>query len=122
MEHFYVILFDDDNVNVSSVRTAFSDFNREYFGAEGLKLTSLLFTMNEQMITIDRFPSIDKAMEYYNTLINSKKVIADIDERYYHHFIISTQNYPTFYNRKNIPAYMKFFRVFYLNNNEKNNK
>lgn len=122
MEHFYVILFDDDNVNVSSVRTAFSDFNREYFGAEGLKLTSLLFTMNEQMITIDRFPSIDKAIEYYNTLINSKKIIADIDERYYHHFIISTQNYPTFYNRKNIPAYMKFFRVFYLNNNEKNNK
>lgn len=121
MEHFYVILFDDDKVNVSDVRTKFSDFNTKYFSADNIKFTSLLFTMTKQMITVNRFENIEKAMNYYNTLIESKEVLNDINPNYYTHFIISTQNYPTFYNRKNIPAYNKFFRIFYLDK-DKNNK
>ena len=53
--------------------------------------------------------------------INSKELLEGINPDYYTHFIISTQNYPTFYNRKNIPAYNKFFRIFYLEK-EKNKK
>jgi len=121
MEHFYVILFDDDKVNVSEIRTAFSDFNTKYFTADNIKLTSLLFTMSKQMITVNRFENIEKAMQYYNTIINSKELLEGINPDYYTHFIISTQNYPTFYNRKNIPAYNKFFRIFYLEK-EKNKK
>ncbi len=84
-----------------------------------MQLTSLLFTMQEQMITIDRFPSIEKAMLYYQSIISNNEVLNGIDPSLYTHFIISTQNYPTFYKQKNVPAYMKFFNIFYLKPLEK---
>jgi tetratricopeptide (TPR) repeat protein len=119
MEYFYVILFNDDKLNASELKIKYSDFNAKYYGAEILQLTSLLFTMQEQMITIDRFPSIEKAMLYYQSIISNNEVLNGIDPSLYTHFIISTQNYPTFYKQKNVPAYMKFFNIFYLKPLEK---
>lgn len=119
MEHFYVIIFDDDKLNSSEFKIKFSDYNSKYYKSDNLKLTSMLFTMSEQMITVNRFESIEKAMSYYKDLISNNEVLNDIDPTLFKHFIISTQNYPTFYNRKNIPAYLKFFRIFYLKPLEK---
>jgi len=119
MEHFYVIIFDDDKLNSSEIKIKFSDYNSKYYKSDNLKLTSMLFTMSEQMITVNRFESIEKAMSYYKDLISNNEVLNDIDPTLFKHFIISTQNYPTFYNRKNIPAYLKFFRIFYLKPLEK---
>lgn len=121
MDHFYVILYDDDKLNSSEMRIKFSNFNSTFFPEEQLKLTSLLFTMSQQMITVNRFSDIDKAMKYYQSVI-SNEILKDIDPSLYSHFIISSQNYPTFYNKKNIPAYLKFFRIFYLKPLEKENK
>ena len=119
MDHFYVILFDDDKLNASELKRKFSDYNTKYYEADHLKLTSLLFTMSEQMITVNRFDDIEKAMLYYKSLISNNEVLNGIDPSLYKHFIISSQNYPTFYNKKNIPAYMKFFRIFYIKPLEK---
>ncbi|MFA6805887.1 MAG: tetratricopeptide repeat protein [Bacteroidales bacterium] len=114
MEHFYVMIFDDDKLNSSEIKIKFSNYNSKFYKSDNLKLTSLLFTMSQQMITVNRFESIEKAMNYYKGVISNNEVLNDIDPTLYKHFIISTQNYPTFYNRKNIPAYLKFFRIFYL--------
>ncbi|HHT04476.1 MAG TPA: hypothetical protein GX005_09190 [Bacteroidales bacterium] len=119
MEHFYVVIFDDDKLNASEIKIKFSDYNSKFYKSDNLKLTSLLFTMSEQMITVDRFEDIEKAMKYYNGVISNNEVLDNIDPTLFKHFIISTQNYPTFYNRKNIPAYLKFFRIFYLKPLEK---
>lgn len=121
MDHFYVLLFDDDKLNSSEIRIRFSNFNSTFFPEEQLKLTSLLFTINQQMITINRFSTIDKAMEYYQSVI-SNGILNDVDPNLYKHFVISSQNYPTFYNKKNIPAYLKFFRIFYLKPLEETDK
>lgn len=114
MEHFYVIVFDDDKLNASEIKIKYSDYNSKYYKGDNLKLTSLLFTMSQQMITVNRFESLNKAMSYYQGVISNNEVLNGINPSLYQHFIISTQNYPTFYNRKNIPAYQKFFRIFYL--------
>ena len=119
MEHFYVILFDDEKLNASEIKRKFSDFNTKYYEADHLKITSLLFTMTQQMITVNKFDDIEKAMLYYKSVISNNEILDGIDPSLYKHFIISSQNYPTFYNKKNIPAYMKFFRIFYLKPLEK---
>ena len=103
------------------MKIKFSNFNSSFFPEEQLKLTSLLFTINQQMISVIRFSDIDKAMQYYQSVI-SNDILKDVDPSLYNHFIISSQNYPTFYNKKNIPAYLKFFRIFYLKPLEKANK
>jgi len=119
IEHFYVLIFDDDKLNSSEIKNKVSDYNTKFYKSDNLKLTSLLFTMSEQMITVDRFESLEKAMIYYKGMISNNEVLNNIDPALYSHFVISTQNYPTFYNRKNIPAYLKFFRIFYLKPLEK---
>lgn len=113
MEHFFVLLFDDDKVNSSDIKRKFSDFNAASYSAVGLSITSLLFTMDKQMISVARFEDIEMAMEYYKSVLSSD-ILSGVPSSSYTAFVISTQNYPTFYSRKNLAAYMKFFRIFYL--------
>ena len=54
-------------------------------------------------------------MAYYRHLTSDESPLRQLADTDHTEFIISTQNYATFYNRKNIEAYMAFFRKYYLN-------
>ena len=55
-------------------------------------------------------------MEYYQAMNSENSPLVKYDAKNFQHFVISTQNYPTFYNRQNIEAYLKFFKLMYLKN------
>ncbi|MDR1847046.1 MAG: tetratricopeptide repeat protein [Bacteroidales bacterium] len=116
MQHYYVLLYDDDKIDAIQLTKAVEDFNDSLYAEANLTTTSVLFTMSKQIISIRSFDNTEHAMEYYNAIYDN--LLKDIPKSYYNHFIISIQNYPTFYSRKNIDAYLKFFRIMYLQNNK----
>jgi hypothetical protein len=67
--------------------------------------------MTKQILSVKRFRNKDEAMDYYN---NINTVLKDFNQDQYIHFVISIQNYPTFYKNKNIETYEKFFKLMYL--------
>jgi tetratricopeptide (TPR) repeat protein len=113
MEHYYVLLFDDDKVDATLLANEVETFNDSLYSADSLTTSSVLFTMSKQIIVVRKFPDIEKAMHYWQTLQDN--ILKDIPQKYYEHFVISIQNYPPFYSRRNIAAYQKFFRIMYLN-------
>jgi tetratricopeptide (TPR) repeat protein len=121
MNHYYIMLADDSKNDVQYVQKLIDDFNQKNYPEFNLKSTAQLFTFSDQMINVRKFNNIEQAMEYYNK-INNDSIFKTLNPTYYKHFIISIQNYPTFYNKRNIEAYMKFFRIMYLQNNEKQTK
>ena len=61
-----------------------------------------------------RFMSEDEAMGYYRHLQQDESPLRRYADADHTEFIISNQNYSTFYNRKNTEAYMAFFRRYHL--------
>ena len=111
MQHYYVLLFDDDNMDAIATDAKVKQFNAENYPDKNLQTTSMLFTMTKQMIIVRKFRNREQAMAYYNSI---SSLLKDYDANHYTHFVISLQNYPTFYNIKNIDIYEKFFKLMYL--------
>jgi hypothetical protein len=113
MQHYYILLIDDSKNDVEYVQKIVNDFDDKYYKDKNLKTTAQLFTLSDQMINVRKFASIDEAMEYYNK-ISQDSTFKTLNPTFYKHFIISIQNYATFYNKRNIDSYMKFFKLMYI--------
>ena len=114
-QYYAIIIVDDRRVKATELQYRLSDFNSQYYSNSGYKVNALLFTDTSQLITIHRFVDDNEAMAYYRHLTSDESPLRQLADNDHTEFIISTQNYATFYNRKNIDAYMAFFRKYYLN-------
>ena len=114
-QYYVIIIVDDRRVKATELQYRLSDFNSQYYSNSGYKVNALLFTDTTQLITIHRFVDDQEAMAYYRHLCSDESPLRQLADNDHTEFIISTQNYATFYNRKNIDAYMAFFRKYYLN-------
>ncbi len=114
-QYYAIIIVDDRRVKATELQYRLSDFNSQYYSNSGYKVNALLFTDTTQLITIHRFVDDQEAMAYYRHLRSDESPLRQLADSDHTEFIISTQNYATFYNRKNIDAYMAFFRKYYLN-------
>lgn len=115
-QQYYVILvIDDRTVRATELQYRLSDFNTKYYSNSGYKVNSVLFTDTSQIVTIHRFVDDKEADTYYRHLASADdSPLRQLQQKDYTLFYISTQNYATLYNRKNIPAYLAFFRKYHL--------
>ena len=119
MQHYYILLIDDSKNDATYVQELVDEFNKANYANLDLKSTAQLFTAAEQMINVRKFSNRDEALNYYDSIQNDEK-FSKLNPTFYRHFVISVQNYATFYNRRNIDAYLKFFRIMYLKDRESN--
>ena len=116
-QYYVVIIVDDRRVQATELQYRLSDFNTKYYSNSGYKVNASLFTDTTQLITVHRFVDDQEALKYYRHLGSDESPLANLSANDYTLFFISTQNYATLYNRKNIPAYLAYFRKYHLNNN-----
>ncbi len=117
-QYYVVIIINDRTIKATELQYRIADFNTQYYANSGYRVNALLFTDTTQLLTVHRFASADEAMGYYRHLSQEESPLRQLSPNDYTHFIISTQNYATFYNRKNIPAYLAYFRKYHLKNNK----
>ena len=113
LQHYVIILVNDKKIRATEFQYRIADFNAQYYSNAGYKVNALMFTDSTQMVTIHRFKNAAEAMLYYTHLQQPESPLNEFDSDYYEVFPISTQNYTTFYNRKNVEAYRLFFRKYY---------
>lgn len=113
-QHYVVIVVNDRTVKATELQYRLADFNSQYYPNSGYKANAILFTDSTQLITIHRFSTDSEAMGYYRHLLSKDSPLRQYADSDHSEFVISTQNYPTFYNRKNIPAYLAFFNKYYI--------
>lgn len=117
MQHYYLLFFDDSKIDITYLNKIVNDFNAENYAEEKLQSTSQLFTLSDQLIMVRKFKDKQQALEYYDNIQNNEE-FKKLSPSYYRHCVISLQNYSTLYNRRNIEAYMKYFRLMYLKDRE----
>jgi hypothetical protein len=112
--HFYVLIVNNETVNVDALKTKISDFDSKYYNSDDLQINSLLLDNNLEMVTVGNFSNADKALNYFNVIKDSRYVFTKLQNTgEYYDFAISVDNYPIFYKNKNIQQYLRFFEKNY---------
>ena len=112
-QHYVAVLINDKKIVATQLQYAIADFNMQYYSNSGYRASPLLFTDTIQMLTIHRFKNAQEAEDYRSHLMLEEGPLTKYDPKDYMVFSISTQNYNTFYNQKNIDAYVKFYEYYY---------
>ncbi|MBP5548708.1 MAG: tetratricopeptide repeat protein [Bacteroidales bacterium] len=113
MQHYVAVLINDKKIVATQLQYSIADFNMKYYSNSGYRASPLLFTDTVQMLTIHRFKNAQEAEEYRTHLLLEEGPLTKYDPKDYIVFSISTQNYNTFYNQKNIDAYRRFYEYYY---------
>ena len=113
MQHYVIVVVNDKKIVATQLQYRIGDFNAENYSNSGYRCSPLMFTDSTQMLTIHRFKNADEAMRYYTHLLLAGGPLSQYDRKDYQVFAISTQNYTTFYNKKDVAAYQAFFDKYY---------
>jgi tetratricopeptide (TPR) repeat protein len=112
--HFFILIADNNRVDISALKIKIADFNSKYHSLESLQVNSLLLDGPQEMITVNNFDSDDKAMDYFSSIQNNPYIFTKLENTGgYSDFVISADNYPIFYRSKDIKQYLKFFEKYY---------
>lgn len=117
--YYVVVLINDRRIKATELQYKLADFNSQYYSNGGYKVNAILFTDSTQLITIHKFANENEAMGYYRHLQQEESPLRQYADGDHREFAVSTQNYATFYNRKDPDAYALFFRKYYLKDNKK---
>ena len=113
MQHFVAILIDDKKIVATQLQYAIADFNQQNYANSGYRASPLLFNDSTQLLTVHRFNNAKEAEDYRTHILLDGGPLSRYDAKDYTVFSISTQNYSTFYNQKNIEAYLRFYEYYY---------
>jgi TolA-binding protein len=114
-QHFCMIIADIKKIDVSDLKNKISNFNGKYFSLETFTMQTLIYEAEKELIVVKSFASADKGMNYYTTLKDNKEVFEKVSSTDYSVSVISSDNYPLLYQRKNTTDYLKFFSENYIN-------
>lgn len=104
------VLFYPNKVDPFVLKTVFEEFN-----FAGLTLNNQKFDEQNDCMIISGFNGKEEAMRYFNTVVNNRKLFKPLRNTDYTNFIITEVNLDTFMEKKDVEAYLAFFKKYYLN-------
>ncbi len=113
-QYYVIIVVNDKHIEATELQYKIVEFNNTYYPNSGYKVNASLFTDSTQVLTIHRFVNADEAINYWRHLGQETSPLRQYADGDHREIPISTQNYATFYNRKNFDAYEAFFKKYYL--------
>ncbi|MFH0866561.1 MAG: tetratricopeptide repeat protein [Bacteroidota bacterium] len=114
--HFYVLIVNvsDKTVKISDIKNNLSDYNTTNYSASKLTVSNIFLDNTRQLITITNFDNKTKALLYYNGIKSNTTIFGKLKSADYTQFVISVDNYPIMYKKKDIENYFQFFLDNYL--------
>jgi tetratricopeptide (TPR) repeat protein len=112
-QHMFMIVMDSREVRLNPLKVKISDFNLKYYSLENLTINSMVLDNQHYILTVGNFNNASKAMDYYNMILPDEYVYSDLKAGTFDNFLISTENYGTFFKEKDIEVYRKFFNKNY---------
>ncbi len=110
--HFFVFVVYTDKIDIRQLRNAVNGFNREKYPEKNLTLSNIYLEDKKQILTVTNFENSEEASDYYEKITRSRN-LADYDKKYLESFIISVENYPVFYQDKDVNNYLTFYNHYY---------
>ena len=107
----WVLIFLEPDVPSNTEKTKVSNFNREFFSRDPLKVSSKIYTDNQSVILVEEFETDLKAIEYIRVFQNTKKHLLDLQKAKI--VVITKDNLKTLFETKNLQEYENFVLEYY---------
>lgn len=107
----WVIIFLDKTEGANMAKTKVSDFNKEFFSRDKLKVSSKIFTDDQSVVLVQEFPTDLKAKEYVRVYKQTRKHLLDLQKAKI--LIITQENMKVLFEKKNLAEYELFHEENY---------
>lgn len=104
-----VLLRKEDNIDLS--KTKISDFTREFFPSNKIKISSNLLNGKQQIIVLSIFPGETEAEKYTDKFHTTKKYLFELNQA--ETLIISQNNLTKLFTSGKLEEYKKFYADYY---------
>ncbi|MEZ4720837.1 MAG: tetratricopeptide repeat protein [Flavobacteriales bacterium] len=111
--HNFLIIVPDTADHVM-LQSKVSDFNRKFFSTKGFKTSYIPMKEGKAMVVVSNIGFASTAMDYFNTFKNAGTDTEMFITRGYPRFVISYDNYATFFKDQVVEAYQGFFEEYYI--------
>jgi hypothetical protein len=108
-EYYWLLIAENGKGNLDNFKIKLSEVNKTAFSTKDITISSVFLDGTHQLISVKPFNGKAEAMNYYDFMKSKKDAYSDLTEGSYQSFIISAENYTTFYKDKNISEYEQFF-------------
>lgn len=106
-----VIIFLDEKQSSSMAKSKVSDFNREFFSRDRLKVSSKIYGAEQSVILVDEFENDMDAAEYIRVYKRTRKYLLDLQNAKI--LMITNDNLKVLFQRKNLEEYEIFHDEYY---------
>ncbi len=112
-KHSLSVIFATDKLNGDDLLKTITQFNHDFYPKNHL-VTSLLPLDFRTILRVRGLKNSEDALKYQQSLEKQNGIIDLLKNTDYQNFIISDENFDTFIKGKDIAAYTKFYRFYYL--------
>jgi len=111
--HYYVIIVENKKVDVNQLKYNIVNFNTDNYSLTNFTVKAMFLNVNEnlQMVIVQDFPNKKDAVQYFKQIKEDKDIFKTLSN--YQHFVISMNNFTSFYNDRDVNKYLKFFNKNY---------
>ena len=108
----WVLIFLDKNENSGTAKSKVSDFNREFFSRDGLKVSSKIFGDDQSVILVQDFKNDVTASNYVRIYKSTRKHLFDLQNAKI--MVITQENLKLLFEKKELlQEYEAFYDEFY---------
>ena len=112
-EHKFILFVPNKGVDMTGLKGSISNFNKQYYANSNLQLQTVFLNSETQMIIVSPLSNSAEGLTYINNILNAKALNKFLAGRSFQHFVISRQNFQSFFKDQDIEKYASFYESYY---------
>jgi tetratricopeptide (TPR) repeat protein len=116
--HYFVIVYKKGQKFENILPAVLETFNQANFPELDLKITNLVFNDQYSMTFVSDLDNVTTAIRYYTTFKQNLPRINELRNLKFDNFVITKDNFDTFYRTKGLDEYLNFFEKNYPKENQ----
>lgn len=118
--HYFVLAIDLRTYSQhKEVQLKLANFNDANFSNRRLRVTTMLYGKEYQLLVVRELPDERRAMEYYRVATDNTSLLEGLPAGKFHTFIAAKDNYNDLYKNNQLQEYLSFHEQYYLNPKQK---
>ena len=109
--YYFVMIYPEEHTAFKDVVARYEKYNNTYYKNQGLKVEAKLFETGKTMLVNRPFPDLKVAQSYNIKQKAPQSPIGKIRGVEFTTFVISSANYRKFLQKKDLEAYLNYFRT-----------
>lgn len=113
--HYFILAIDLRTYSQhKEVQLKLANFNDANFSNRRLRVTTMLYGKEYQLLVVRELPDERRAMEYYRIAIDHNELLKGLPVGKFHTFIAAKDNYNDLYKNNQLEEYLSFHTQYYL--------